>query len=199
MKFRNNLLLAVIFFISTSAYAKDLRISIGESELASDLNVIYPAETPLIDFHHVCKFNDTVFTTADIYVYNDSGVNLDDFTVSIPGNSREFLKTSDVCGPHLAHGASCSLTIKLLPAHFGKKRKKLNFDATFEDENGVNDFSLTIPLLGKTEPATPLNNYGGDLICEQNFLDESLLGSCTNTDDDDFDGLIDGEDPDCLL
>ena len=199
MKLRNNLLLAVIFFISTSAYAQDLRISIGQSNHTGGLNVIYPAETPLIDFHHVCRFDDTVFTTADIFVYNVSGVDLDDLTVTIPGNSREFFKISDTCGGDLTDNEFCNLTIKLLPAHFGKKRKKLNFDATFKDENGVNDFSLTIPLLGNTEAATPLNNYGGDLICEENYLDESLLGSCSNGEDDDSDTLIDNADPDCLL
>lgn len=176
MTARNVLLLSIAIFGSSSANAH-LELRIGPDK-------IYPSpsgDRPSIQFGQVCRGFETAI---EMEVINHYEFPLDGFAITIPGNSKEFGFDTPVgggppCPAQIGVGGSCPFTIFLYSAHFGEKRKKLNFDAFYIDDGGTshteeddirNDISLTIPLSGSSDAFTPLNNYGESLDCNNRTI-----------------------------
>jgi len=115
-----------------------LASSVADAELLTD---------PIIDFGNVDLGSSSI---KEVTVTNTGG-DLYDFTVSMTGSSSEFSWTN--CPSPFPSGGACLFTLKLEPQHYGKKRRKLNFDGYELAVDGVqNDVSLTIPVIGSSDP-----------------------------------------------
>ena len=121
----------------TIIVAASLATSVANAELISD---------PIIDFGNVDLGSSSI---KDIMVTN-TGDDLYGFTISMTGNSSEFSWTN--CPPTFYHNTSCLFTLKLEPLHYGKKIRKLNFDGYEIMGEAQNDVSLTIPVIGSSDP-----------------------------------------------
>jgi hypothetical protein len=124
---------------------------IGLFALASLASSVANAElipgSMLIDFGNVSLGSASVM---DVSVMNAGDDPVEGIVVSMTGNSNEFSWTD--CPPEILPGFSCTISVSLVPLHYGKKKRKLNFDG-YETVDGVqNDVSLTIPVIGSSDP-----------------------------------------------
>ena len=87
--------------------------------------------------------------SKDVLVTNTGG-DLYNFTISMTGNSNEFSWTN--CPSPFPAEGTCLFTLTLTPQHYGAKRRKLNFDGYELAGDAHNDVSLTIPVIGTSDP-----------------------------------------------
>ena len=127
---------------------KYLRIIILTLSVSSVANAELTSSPVMLDFGNVY-----LATSKNIVITNMSTETVYGFTVSMTGNAgnaSEFSWTS--CPETLGTGSSCLLTVTLTPQHYGKKKRKLNFDG-YELVDGLqNDVTLTVPVIGSTDP-----------------------------------------------
>ena len=101
-----------------------------------------------------------VAQVKEFRIHNNCGVQLDNLTVSITGNAKEFCLNEfiDDCpntlidlteNPLMANDNSPSFDVNFRALHPGKKKKRLSIDAVTDS---LNDVSSSIVILGETEP-----------------------------------------------
>lgn len=119
---------------------------------SSVANAELSADTTLINFYDVSL---DFSSTKEFTVMNVGTLAVNGITVSITGNSSEF-SWSGCDGASLApEGGSCTIYLTLAPLHYGKKHRKLNIDGYETIGEQQNDVTLTIPVIGSSDPPPP--------------------------------------------
>lgn len=130
-------------------HIKFLMMAVLASSVANAELTVSPL---IIDFGNVNLGDSSspVFVT----VTNTGSNTVTGLEISMTGNSSEF--SWDICPSTTLHtNDSCTIQLYLTPLHYGKKKRKLNFDGyelVDPDTGAQNDVSLTVPVIGSSDP-----------------------------------------------